>query len=95
MKNVQPVTSNPERPSSLRGAYDPLPIAVGEVEAAKAIGMSVFFLRKDRRTKRVIPYLKIGDRVVYCLDRVRAALLAMEEGGPAARQVTRISGRAR
>ena len=56
-------------------------IAVDEVEAAKAIGMSVHFLRKDRRDKRLIPFYRIGDCVRYDLGRVREALAALEEGG--------------
>ena len=57
------------------------PIAVDETEAAKAIGLSIHFLRRDRRTKRLIPFYRIGDRVLYNLDRVREALAACEEGG--------------
>lgn len=56
-------------------------LAVDETEAAKAIGLSVHFLRKDRRTKKLIPFYRIGDRVLYNLDRVREALNALEEGG--------------
>ena len=56
-------------------------IVVCETEAARAIGMSVHFLRKDRRGKRLIPFYRIGDRVLYDLERVRQALLALEEGG--------------
>jgi hypothetical protein len=56
-------------------------IAVDETEAAKAIGMSVHFLRKDRRTKRLIPFFRIGDCIRYDLGRVREALAAVEEGG--------------
>lgn len=57
---------------------------VDEYAAAEAIGVSVFFLRKDRRNKRLIPFYRIGDRVLYNLDRVKASLVALEEGGPAA-----------
>lgn len=56
-------------------------IAVDETEAAKAIGMSVHFLRKDRRTKRFISFFRIGDCIHYDLIRVREALAAVEEGG--------------
>jgi hypothetical protein len=65
------------------------PIAVGEAEAAKAIGISVFFLRKDRRNKRLIPFIRLGDRCLYDLNRVRAALLQLEEGGCAVRSAKR------
>ncbi len=56
-------------------------LAVDETEAAKSIGLSVHFLRKDRRTKKLIPFYRVGDRVLYSLDRVREALGALEEGG--------------
>ncbi|MCX7144185.1 MAG: hypothetical protein NT123_24745, partial [Proteobacteria bacterium] len=56
------------------------------------IGMSVFFLRKDRRTKRLIPFYRLGDRILYDLDRVRVALLNLEEGGFAVRGMKRTAG---
>jgi hypothetical protein len=55
--------------------------AVDEHEAAKIIGMSVFFLRKDRRTKRLIPFYRLGDRILYNPRRVFEALASVEEGG--------------
>ena len=55
--------------------------AVDEVQLANAIGMSVHFLRKDRRGKRQIPFYRVGGSIRYNLDRVRQALLACEEGG--------------
>ena len=62
-----------------------LPLAVGELEAATALGLSVHTLRKDRQHDRRIPYFKIGSAVRYNLDRVREALTALEVGGPAPR----------
>ncbi|KWW37658.1 hypothetical protein [Cupriavidus metallidurans] len=56
-------------------------LAVTETEAAKAIGMSVYFLQRDRIGKRLIPFYRIGNQVRYNLDRVREALDALEEGG--------------
>lgn len=56
-------------------------LTVSEFDAAEALGVSVYFLRKDRRTKRIIPFSRIGDRVVYNVDRLRATLCALEEGG--------------
>ena len=56
-------------------------LTVDEAEAAQAIGLSIHFLRKDRRTKRLIPFYRIGDRVLYNLERVQEALAAFEEGG--------------
>jgi hypothetical protein len=60
---------------------DPFTIAVDETQLAKAIGMSVHFLRKDRREKRQIPFYRVGGSIRYNLDRVRHALAACEEGG--------------
>lgn len=56
-------------------------IVIDEFAAADALGVSVHFLRKDRRTMRRIPYFKIGPLVRYDLNRIRAALSRMEEGG--------------
>lgn len=56
-------------------------IAVDEITAAKMIGMSVHWLRKDRRGIRLIPFYKIGDSVRYDMNRLREALLMLEEGG--------------
>ena len=69
------------------------PIAVDEIELARLIGMSVDFLRKDRVTRRLLPYYKIGKTVRYDVTRVRQALILMEEGG-GLRKKTRTSMRA-
>jgi hypothetical protein len=42
--------------------------------------MSVAWLRKDRRGKRLIPYYRLGARVLYSLERVQQALNQLEEG---------------
>ena len=57
-------------------------LAVGEHEAAAALGLSVHTLRKDRQHDRRIPFFKIGSAVRYNLERVRDALAAYEQGGP-------------
>lgn len=54
---------------------------MNERQCADAIGMSVAWLRKDRRTKRVIPYYRLGNRILYSLPRVQSALDQLEEGG--------------
>lgn len=59
-------------------------IAVDEYAAAAAINKSVGWMRKDRLGARIIPFYKIGGSVRYNLDRIREALAAVEEGGPAA-----------
>lgn len=64
-------------------------IVMTDVECAEAIGVSPSWLRKDRRTKRLIPYYRLGGRILYDLERVRAALLEVEEGGPASRKSRR------
>lgn len=57
------------------------PLAVDEYAIAQAIGMSVPWLRKDRRTKRLVPFYRIGKSIRYDIGRVRAALITLEEGG--------------
>lgn len=57
------------------------PLAVNEQQCAEAIGMSVAWLRKDRRSKRLIPYYRLGGRILYSPERVQAALADLEEGG--------------
>ena len=56
-------------------------IAMNEVEASQALGMSIHFLRKDRITKRIIPFYKLGGRVLYSPERIKQALAGLEEGG--------------
>jgi hypothetical protein len=56
-------------------------IALNEQELASALGMSVSFLQKDRCTRRLIPYYRIGDSIRYDVVRVREALIKLEEGG--------------
>jgi len=57
------------------------PIGVTECDIAKTIGMSVEFLRKDRSTKRLIPFYRIGKSIRYNPRRVNEALASLEEGG--------------
>ncbi len=57
------------------------PLFVDDVALAPLIGLSVSFLRKDRRGARVIPFMRAGGRIKYDVERVRQALLAREEGG--------------
>jgi hypothetical protein len=54
---------------------------VDERQQAKLIGLSVAFLRKDRRTDRLIPYIPAKGRVLYHPPSVLQALLALEQGG--------------
>ena len=57
------------------------PVALTEKQTAAQLNISVFWLRKDRRTKRNIPFYRIGDLVRYDLETVRQSLLARTEGG--------------
>jgi hypothetical protein len=50
-------------------------------EIAPAIGLSVSFLRKDRRSRQLIPYHRVGDACLYRLDEVLAAIESMRVGG--------------
>jgi hypothetical protein len=56
---------------------------VNEFACAEAIGMSVYFLRKDRnrRGKKLIPFTKIGGAVRYDMACVHDVLKAMQHGG--------------
>jgi len=56
-------------------------LGVDEYQLAEALKVSVGFLRKDRRMAKRIPFYKLGDLVRYDIDRVREALIAIEEGG--------------
>lgn len=56
-------------------------LAFDERQCAEAINMSVAWLRKDRRGRRLIPFYRLGGRILYSPARVQAALDALEEGG--------------
>lgn len=60
---------------------EPLPLAVDEKAAAKALNVSVAWLRKDRRTKRLIPFYRLGGCVRYSPEGIRSALADLQEGG--------------
>ena len=56
-------------------------IGLNKAQIAKAIGMSPHWVDKDRRTKRLIPFYRIGGSIRYNLQRVEEALAKLEEGG--------------
>ena len=56
-------------------------LALTESELAADLALSLSWLRKDRQTKRLLPFFKIGGAVRYNRDRVLQALARMEEGG--------------
>lgn len=69
-------------------AHTSKPLFQTDAELAPLIGLSKDFLRKDRRTHRVIPFIRVKGRILYDLGRVREALLALEEGGQPKRRRT-------
>ena len=56
-------------------------LAVADKEIAALIGMSVAWVRKDRATRRILPFLRIGHAVRYDVAAVRSVLLTRMEGG--------------
>lgn len=56
-------------------------LAISEKQIADLTGLSIPWFRKDRRGKRLIPYYRVGGRILYSPERVQAALVALEEGG--------------
>ena len=74
-----------------RGASAPssthpiVPLVVDEHAAAAALDVSVSWLQKDRRMKKLIPFYRMGGLNKYNLERARAALAALEEGGSSQR----------
>lgn len=58
-----------------------LSLIVDDKKIAEAIGMSVAWVRKDRATKRLIPFFRVGDCVRYDVATVRKAFMSRMEGG--------------
>lgn len=56
-------------------------IGVTEFDMAELLGMSVEFMRKDRRGKKQIPFWRLGTSIRYNPQRVLEALSLLEEGG--------------
>ena len=56
-------------------------LAVDEQTIANTIGMSLAWVRKDRRTKRLLPFIRIGRSIRYSPAAVARALAAAQEGG--------------
>lgn len=57
--------------------------AVDDRTLAPMLGLSVAFLRKDRRTARTVPFFTLGRAVRYDIATVRQAMLARQMGGAA------------
>lgn len=56
-------------------------IALTDKQIAKALNVSVAWVRKDRITKRILPFFKLGDSVRYDLATVRKSYASRMEGG--------------
>ena len=50
---------------------------------AEFLGLSPAWVKKDRLTKRLLPFVRVGSSIRYDLARVREALAATEAGGSA------------
>ncbi len=67
-----------------------LPRLLTETELAPLLRLSVGFLQRDRRERKLIPFVRIGDRVLYDPAVVGEALKGgLAEGGAAPRRVPR------
>ena len=62
------------------------PRYVPDRELARILPVSVGFLQKDRITAQRIPFVRLGDRCLYDVDEVFAALKALTVGGPRPRR---------
>ena len=62
------------------------PLLVVDHVMAPMIGLSVHFLQKDRRGPQRIPFIRLGDRVLYDPQEVMAAVKALTVGGPRGRR---------
>lgn len=54
-----------------------------EKEVAEATSLSLGFIRADRLGRKLIPFSRVGGRVVYDLDAVKIAVAALQQGGKA------------
>ena len=59
---------------------------VTDREMAPVISVSVGFLQKDRIGPQRIPFVRLGDRCLYNVEEVLAAVRAMSVGGPRGRR---------
>ena len=57
------------------------PFITDDKGIAQELKMSLAWVRKDRATKRLVPFFRIGDCVRYDVETVRKAFLSRMEGG--------------
>jgi hypothetical protein len=58
-----------------------LPLIVDDKQIAEIIHMSLEWVRKDRLTKRLLPFFRVGRAIRYDVPTVRKAFIARMEGG--------------
>lgn len=58
-----------------------LPLIADDKAIAKITHMSLPWVRKDRMTKRILPFFRMGRSIRYNVPVVLAALSAHMEGG--------------
>ena len=63
-----------------------VPRYVTDAELAPILRVSPSFLQKDRRTARLIPFVRLGDRCLYDVDAVLTAVKGLTVGGTASRR---------
>jgi hypothetical protein len=56
-------------------------LIVDDKSIASLIGMSLPWVRKDRRTKRILPFFRVGRAIRYDVPTVRKTFLSRMEGG--------------
>jgi len=56
-------------------------VYVSEKVIAKAIGLSIYTLQKDRITEQRIPFTRIGTNIRYSVKAVNAAMALMAVNG--------------
>jgi hypothetical protein len=67
--------------STILNSLESTRVALNDREVAAAFGMSLAWVRKDRLTKRILPFYRIGDCVRYDLQTVKKILMQRMEGG--------------
>ena len=68
-----------------RAAATALPRLLTDAELAPLIRLSVGFLQRDRCSAKRIPFVRIGDRVLYDPVAVADAIRGMAQGGSVVR----------
>lgn len=67
---------------------EPAPLRLGTERdvAGKLLPVSLSWLQRDRLGAQTIPFIRLGDRVLYDLDAVAATVRTLSVGGPRGRR---------